>query len=109
MGLSGVVMGCNKMAEMRGGEALTRATESCQGMAEMRGEGGAVASYRELPNSGRNGEKGKSGCELSGCVFHGHVTIILEGCLWLTRVVGCALSALPQPMGCIPLRAFPEL
>ncbi len=72
-------MGCKGMAGMRGGEALSRATESCQGMAEKRGEGGryglsldvescqiraqvgerggAVARCRGLPKGGQNEEE----------------------------------------------------
>jgi len=37
------------MAEMRGGEGLSRAAESYQKIAEMRGKGGVVESCRKLP------------------------------------------------------------
>ena len=53
------------MARMREGEALMRATESCHGVPEIRVEEGAVASYPELPDGGRNRRKGRNGCELS--------------------------------------------
>ena len=55
------------MAGMREGEVLMRANESCHEVAEMRVERGADASCRELSYGGRNGSKGRNGCELS-CV-----------------------------------------
>ncbi len=53
------------MAEMKEGETPMRATKSCQGVAEMRVDGGAVASCCELPDGGRIGRKERNGFELS--------------------------------------------
>ena len=63
--MSWVVVSYKRMAGMREEDALMRVTESCHGVEEMRVEGGADASCRELPDGGRKGRKGRNGCEPS--------------------------------------------
>ena len=63
--LTGVVVSCQRMAEVREGVRLPRAVESCQKVAEMGGRGGAVASSRELPEIWGIMGKEKDGLELS--------------------------------------------
>ena len=64
-GLSGAVVSCQRVAEVREGEWLSRYVESCQKMAEMGGKGRAVTSCLELPESAGNRGEGRDGFGLS--------------------------------------------
>ncbi len=62
-GMPRVVMGCPKVAEMRGGEHMLRVEECCQKEIGMMGRGGAIAGCCGLPKEGKD-EMKRLCCEL---------------------------------------------